>query len=175
MKKIISAGAVVMMMCFVIGCGNGSKYKTFNEEAANLNAEYNATVQSVFQQQNKNTRKQALQKVQQEYDAAFAEIAKRWKVNASTSTSHINFQNQYCTQMIETPYQQKVDEIVNKYSSDFSAAFSAGNSSKMGDIARRLGTELGNLTVLYQNKAKSAECSFTEVNISDVMDSMIGA
>ncbi len=159
----------VVAMLFVVGC---SKYKTFNEEAASLNTEYTVLVQDIFKQQNKNERQAALQQFQQRYDEAFADIAKRWKVSGSTAANHIDFQKLFCSQTVQEPYEQKIEEIVNKYKDDFAEAFTTMNSEKMNDVAKKAGVETGTLNALYEKKARAVGCSVTVISGSELVERM---
>lgn len=170
MKKLTwVVGVVVLGSVLFAGCG---KYKSFNEETAVLNEDYMKMVASAFKQ-NKNERNAALQQFQQDYDKAFADVAKRWKENAETSPAHLNFQAVYCKQTIQEPYQQKVNEIVEKYTDEFGDAFKTQNKEKMNSFAVKAGTELGTLSALYEQKAKANDCTLSETNAGDLMGMLV--
>lgn len=166
--KLVSV--VVLGSLFAVGCG---KYKTFQEEAAELNGQYMAQMTDIFKQSNRE-RKASIEQAQQTYDQAFATIAKKWKVDANTVPEHLKFQEVFCKQTFQSPYDDKVDEIIGKYSADFQEAFNTRNGDKMNSIAVKSATELGTATGLYSQKAKTAGCSLAEMNASDLMDALVG-
>ena len=170
MKRLTWVVAVAVLGSVMLaGCG---KYKSFEEETSALNADYMKMVVATFKQ-NKTERNAALQQFQQDYDKTFAEVAKRWKEDANTSKVHLNFQKVYCKQTIQDPYQEKVDEIVNKYTAEFGDAFKTLNKEKMNAFAVKAGTELGTLSALYEQKAKANDCSLAETNASDLMGMLV--
>ena len=123
--------------------------------------------------QDKDEREAALKSLQQEYDQSFAAMAKKWKINAETSTLHMNFAKLFCKQEIQDPYREKANDIANRYGSDFITAISTQNTEKMNAVATKMGTELGTLNALQKRKAQANGCELGEITAQDLIDKMV--
>lgn len=173
MKKNLVVAVVFACVLSFAAC---SKYKSFNEEAGALNEQYKVIANDVFKKSN-SERADAIKKAQQQYDAAFSVIAKKWKTDGDSE--HLNFQEMFCKETVTDPYNKEIDNIIDKYNAEFVSVMKESvqsgntNSDAITKIGTKIGTDVGFLNVKFKNLAKTNECTFSEANTKNMIERMM--
>ena len=173
-RNVLLVAGVVMSILCLTAC---SKYKTFKDEVAVLNTQYEAVAKDLFKK-SYSERAEAINKAQQEYDEAFNVIAKKWKTDGKSE--YLDFHEMFCKETVKDPYTKEVDSMVDKFGPEFvsvvreSMTSGKQNSDAVKSISTKLGVELGLLNVKFERMAKSNGCDFKETDTSSLIDRMMG-